>query len=149
MLTVSQHNMLFLDLWAAGVGLGAASHPWPIGLCLCCRMSRSHRIRPSHSSRYHRSTMSTGLCIAFGVVTASAPRPSLLGGGCCRFFFKCPVREANARKASPGKTPARGAGEISRCPPCPSAAEVRFIDYPRRGVSVRESPELPISRKLT
>ena len=53
-----------------------------------------------------------------------------------------------ALQSSSGKTSARGAGEISRHPPYPSTTESCFIDYPRRGVSVRESPALLISRKL-
>ena len=43
------------------------------------------------------------------------------------------------------------AGEIlrRRRPPYPSTAESWFIDHPRRGVPVRESPALPIRRNLT
>ena len=53
------------------------------------------------------------------------------------------------RRPALGKTSARRAGEISRRPPYPATTESWFIDYPRRGVSVRESPALLISRKLT
>ena len=112
-----------------------------IVLCIYrrCRMNTSRRIRPRHSSRFHRSTMNTGLCLwrCHGLYIA----PSW--GACC--FVTCPVLEAVHRRAALGKTSALGAGDISRRPMYPLTAESWFIRRPRKGRCLEPIKSIKIS----